>query len=96
MRRHRTIERDFPHIVKIAVRRGWGGTRDAMNDFHAGYGVRPSPRRGQYKDGTRYIRWCFADPGIAEAFAAKFAKDVVPLNTPTKVIYAARWRADLL
>ena len=96
MRRHRSFERDFPHIAEIAVHRGWGGTRDAMNDFHARYGVRPRPRRGRYKDGTRCIRWCFADPSIAEAFAAKFAKDIVPLKTPTKVIYAARWRDDLL
>ena len=34
MRYHRSIERDFPHIVEIAVRRGWRGTRDAMKDFH--------------------------------------------------------------
>ena len=85
MRRHRSFERDFPHIAEIAVHRGWGGTRDAMNDFHARYGVRPRPRRGRYKDGTRCIRWCFADPSIAEAFAAKFAKDIVPLKTPTRL-----------
>jgi hypothetical protein len=31
MRRHRSIERDFPHIVEIVVPgRGWGGPRDAM------------------------------------------------------------------
>jgi hypothetical protein len=81
MRRHRTIERDFPHIVEIAVGRGWGGTRDAMYNFHARYGVQPRPKRGRYKDGTSYVRWCFADPEIADAFAAKFAKDIIPLNT---------------
>ena len=96
MRRHRSIERDFPHIVEIAVRRGWGGTRDAMFNFHVRYGIQPRAKRRQTKDGGCYIRWCFADPDIAEAFAAKFAKDIVPLKTPTKVIYAARWSDDLL
>jgi hypothetical protein len=33
-----------------------------------------------------------ADPDIAEAFAAKFAKDSIPLKTPARVIYAPRWR----
>ena len=78
MRRHRSIERDFPHIVEIVVpESGLGGTRDAMNDFHARYCVQAHPRRGRYRDGSRYVRWCFADPNIAEAFAAKFAKDLI-------------------
>ena len=96
MRRHRSIERDFPHIVEIAVRRGWGGTRDAMKNFHARHGLQARPRFGRYKDGSRYVRWCFADRDIAEAFAAKFAKGIVPVKTATKVIYATRWRDDLL
>jgi len=96
MRRHRSIERDFPHIVEIAVHRGWGGTRDAMKDFHARHGLQARPRFGRYKDGSRYVRWCFADRDIAEAFAAKFAKGIIPLKTPTKVIYASQWHDDLL
>ena len=69
------IERDFPHIVDTAVpERGLRNKRVAMKDFHARYGIPPHPRRGRYKDGRRYIRWCFADRKIAEAFAAKFAK----------------------
>ena len=92
MRRHRSIERDFPHIVEIAVRRGWGGTRDAMKNFHARHGLQARPRFGRYKDGSRYVRWYFADPDLAEIFAAKFAKDSIPLKTPTQVIYAPRWR----
>jgi hypothetical protein len=77
MRRHRSIERDFPHFVEIAVRRGWGGTRDAMKDFHARHGVPAHSRSGRYQDGSRYVRWCFADRDMAEAFATKFAKDIV-------------------
>ena len=96
MRRHRSIERDFPHIVEIAVRRGWGGTRDAMKNFHARHGLQARPRFGRYKDGSRYVRWCFADRDLAEAFAAKFAKGIIPLKTPTKVIDASQWHDDLL
>ena len=93
MRRHRSIERDFPHIVEIAVRRGWGGTRDAMKNFHARHGLQARPRLGDIKS---YVRWCFADRDIAEAFAAKFAKGIIPLKTPTKVIDASQWHDDLL
>ena len=47
MRRHRDIERDFPHIVEIIVPgSGWGGARAAMNDFHARHGVQAHLRRG--------------------------------------------------
>jgi hypothetical protein len=87
MRRHRSIERDFPHIVEIIVpKSGLGGARDAMNDFHARHGVQARPKRGRYKDGSRYVRWCFADPDIAEAFATKFAKDSIPVKTPARVM----------
>jgi hypothetical protein len=75
MPRYKFIERDFPHIVDIVV--PWCGLRgklDAMNDFHARHGIKVHLKRGRYKDGCRYVRWCFADPAIAKAFAAKFAK----------------------
>jgi hypothetical protein len=79
MRRHKSIERDFPHIVEIVVPgRSWGGARTAMNDFHARHGVKAHSRIGRYKDGSRYVRWCFVDPDIAEAFPAKLAKDIIP------------------
>jgi hypothetical protein len=97
MRRHRSFERDFPHIVEIVVPgRSWGGPRDAMHNFHARHGLQARPRFGRYKDGGRYVRWYFADRDIAEAFAAKFAKGIVPLKTPTRVIYASRWSEDFL
>jgi hypothetical protein len=84
-------QRDFPHIVEIVVpESGLGGTRDAMTAFHARYGVQARPRPGRYKNGSRYVRWFFADPDIAEAFAAKFAKDSIPVKTPARVIYSSR------
>jgi hypothetical protein len=49
-----------------------------MNDFHARHGVKAHSRIGRYKDGSRYVRWCFVDPDIAEAFPAKLAKDIIP------------------
>jgi hypothetical protein len=67
-----------------------------MHNFHARHGLQARPRFGRYKDGGRYVRWYFADRDIAEAFAAKFAKGIVPLKTPTRVIYASRWSDDFL
>ena len=32
-------------------------------------------RSGPNENGRDYIRWCFADPAIAEAFAATFANN---------------------
>jgi hypothetical protein len=70
------IKRDFPHIVEIVVpsrrnRRKW----DAMIRFHACQNVQPHRNHGRYKDGCLYARWYFADSELAEAFAAKFAKE---------------------
>jgi hypothetical protein len=70
------IKRDFPHIVEIVVpsrrnRRKW----DAMIRFHACHNVQPHRNHGRYKDGCLYARWYFADAELAEAFAAKFAKE---------------------
>jgi hypothetical protein len=40
---------------------GFGRTLDAMFDFHA-----------RDENGRDIIRWCFADPKLAEAFANEF------------------------
>jgi hypothetical protein len=81
MPRSRFIEQNFPHIVETALPM-LGGKWDAMNDFHARHGIKAHLRRCRDKDGrNEYIRWHFADREIAEAFAAKFAKErtTVPL-----------------
>jgi hypothetical protein len=67
-------ERAFPHIVELPLPSG--GFRDTDADieaFHRHHGVEPRRGRGRVENGERwYVRFCFADPAIAEAFAARF------------------------
>jgi len=71
----KTIERDFPHIVEIAVPLGGlGKTLDAMYDFHARHGIKPQRGHRRHDAQRSVIRWCFADQEIAKAFANEFAR----------------------
>jgi hypothetical protein len=74
----KSIERDFPFIVEIAVPpSGLGKTLDAMYVFHARHGIQAQRGRSRRdEDGRDYIRWCFADREIAAAFAAEFGAKV--------------------
>src|SRR5215813_7173709 len=68
------VERDFPHLVEIVVPPGGLGNRlDAMYEFHTRHRIKP--HRGQGKRDTNgiAIRWCFADPALASAFAREFS-----------------------
>jgi hypothetical protein len=66
------VERDFPHIVEIIVpKTGKSSKLDAMNDFHVRHSIKPHRTHGRYKDGCRYIRWCFADRETAEVVCNK-------------------------
>jgi hypothetical protein len=69
------VERDFPHHVDMMVPEfGFGAHLDAMYDWHHARGVlalHGSCRRDE--NGRYWIRWCFVDPKLAEAFAAEFA-----------------------
>ena len=76
MLRRKIIERDFPHTVETVVP-SLRSKRNAMLDFHARRGIKPYPWQ-RYRDGQGYICWGFADREIAEAFAAKFARDKCP------------------
>jgi hypothetical protein len=52
---------------------GFGDRLNAMHDWHLARGIQA--RHSQTvrdKNGQYFIRWCFADKGIAEAFAQKF------------------------
>jgi hypothetical protein len=70
----KSIERDFPHVVEIAVPMGGlGKTLDEMYEFHKRYGIHAKLSRGRHEDGRDYIRWRFADPTIAKSFATVFA-----------------------
>jgi hypothetical protein len=73
--RKNSIDRDFPHVVEIAVpERGLRNQLKAMHDFHARHDIKAHPLRRHYEDGRQYIQWCFADLELAKAFAAKFVK----------------------
>jgi hypothetical protein len=69
----KAIERRYPHIVEMVVPEGGLGRRlDAMHDWHAARGLISWNGQGRQEEGRFYIRWCFADPQTADAFALVF------------------------
>ena len=70
----KAIEHTFPHFVEmVAPEGGFGGKLGAMYNFHVWHGISAQRGHGQrLKDGRSVIRWCFADPGVADAFAQEF------------------------
>jgi hypothetical protein len=67
-------ERDNPHIVEMPVPLGGlGMALNAMHDWHRQRGVKSKSGRGwRAAAGADHIRWCFADPETADAFAEQF------------------------
>jgi hypothetical protein len=73
----RINERDYPHVVELRV-----PSRDlrdkefgsAVAAFHQKHRVpqKPGRRRARLKEGQWYVRYCFADPSIADFFADQF------------------------
>ena len=69
----KSVEQDFPHFVEIAVPpNGLGNALIAMYAFHARHGIAPKRGHGRHDDGRGVIRWGFADPAVAAAFAKEF------------------------
>ena len=69
----KAVEQDFPHYVDVVVPEGGlGMTLNAMYDFHARHGIQARRGHGRHGDGGSVIRWCFADPALAAAFARDF------------------------
>jgi hypothetical protein len=76
----KAVEKDYPHHIDMIVPpRGLGNRLDAMYAFHARQGIRAHRGHGSHNSERTVIRWCFADPQIARAFAAEFL-DVVALG----------------
>lgn len=72
------IERDFPHIVEMAVPpNGFGSRLDTMYEWHRSRGIEVRRGRGRREDSADYVRWCFVDPNTAAAFAAEFGGTAV-------------------
>jgi hypothetical protein len=68
----KTIARDFPFIVEIAVPLGGFGKRlNLMHQFHNQRGIQVAQRHRHEDDGD-FALWCFARRAIAEEFAAEF------------------------
>jgi hypothetical protein len=69
----KAIERNFPHVVEIAVPLGGLGAQlDAMHYFHEARGIKACLGRGRREDSRDYLRWYFTHPTTAAAFAAEF------------------------
>jgi hypothetical protein len=74
----KTIAREFPFVVEIMVPEGGLGRRlDDMHEFHRQRRIidHHMPRRRD--DEHDYIRWCFGDLAVAEAFAAQFSGTLI-------------------
>ena len=77
----RAIEREFPHVVEIAVPPGGLGKRlDAMHEFHRARGIQACLGLGRRDKGRDYLRWYFTHPAAADAFAAEFDGTVIKLR----------------
>ena len=72
-RHAKAVEQDFQHHVDVVVPEGGlGMTLNAMYDFHARHGIQPKRGHGRHDANGSVIRWCFADPTLAAAFAKEF------------------------
>jgi hypothetical protein len=66
-------ERDFPHLVELEL--SPGGFRNQSFEFNAFHRDRGIPiRRGRswHKEEQLYVRFCFPDAAIADAFRERF------------------------
>jgi aspartate/methionine/tyrosine aminotransferase len=73
------IEREFPHIVEMAVPR-LGKRLDAVNSWLQQRGVQAHQGRHQQKHGQDYFRWCFADAATAADFRDAFGGSIIPTS----------------
>jgi hypothetical protein len=70
--------REFPFVVETMIPEGGFGRRlDDMHQFHRQRGITDHhiPRRRDNEHD--YIRWCFNDLAVAEAFAAQFSGTLI-------------------
>jgi hypothetical protein len=69
----RMNERDFPHIVELALPQGGFGPKlDAMHTFHHDHGIESRRGTRQQRNEQEFVRWCFADLNVAADFANRF------------------------
>jgi hypothetical protein len=69
----RMNERDYPHLVEIALPSGgFRAKSDAMLAFHRERDIQIRRGQGRNDDGQFYVRYCFADPAHADTFYDQF------------------------
>jgi hypothetical protein len=77
----KAIEREFPHVVEIAVPPGGLGAQlDAMHYFHRARGIQACLGLGRREEGRDYLRWYFTRATMAVFFATEFGGTII--NTP--------------
>ena len=75
-------ERAYPHVVELLVPyEGFDRELAAMHQFHARHGIQAQRGRSRRENGGDYIRWCFADPGVAAEFADEFGGTIGQQHT---------------
>jgi hypothetical protein len=51
---------------------GFRDTSFAIEAFHREHGIEIKHGQGSYDEGQFYVRYCFADPVVADAFRERF------------------------
>jgi hypothetical protein len=65
----KSIARDFPHVVEIAIPPGGLGKQlNAMYAFHQQRSIQVAHLPHRHTGDRDYLRWCFARRAIAEQF----------------------------
>ena len=68
-----TNERDFPHLVELALpREGFRDVLPQIDAFHRDRRIPVRRGRSRYEVKTFYIRFCFPDAPTADAFRNRF------------------------
>jgi hypothetical protein len=73
-------ERDFPHIVEVAIpANGWGNLLNEMLQAHNVLGIREYRGEGRFDltEGRDCGRWCFENRQHADSFARAFGGKVI-------------------
>ena len=67
-----TNERDFPHLVVMAVPEAASAPADNHETFHRERRRQTATDEPQETIRAFYVTWCFADPADADAFCERF------------------------
>jgi hypothetical protein len=89
-------ERDFPHLVELALPPGSFRNRDLeFAAFHRDRGVPIRRGRGRHEGEQFHVRFCFPDASTADAFQEQFGggPPLRPQIAVSALLLAARcWR----